>query len=156
KGINVLYLAVGFLEWYEDEFSETCHHAPLLLLALNMSRRSEQGRIGFELTGEGADIEVNTTLVEFLQKDYHIALPPFVANGDNGESATRGPDETPSASSGEDGDTVEAWLGEVAEIIKPRARWLVRRFVTIGIFPFSRISLYKDLESSRWRDEHLV
>src|SRR5262249_36564919 len=28
KGINVLYLAVGFLEWYEDEFSETCHHAP--------------------------------------------------------------------------------------------------------------------------------
>lgn len=40
KGINVLNAAIGFLEWYDDDLSDTPHHAPLLLSHLRWSGKS--------------------------------------------------------------------------------------------------------------------
>jgi very-short-patch-repair endonuclease len=151
KGINVLYAAFGFLEWYEDDNSDTFHHAPLLLQQLNMARKTEQGRIGVELSGE-SDPEVNTTLCEYLKKDFHIVLPAFTTPA---EADTYRLDGTPRSPS-DDATALESWLNSVAESIKGKRRWRVRRFVTIGTFPFSRIGLFKDLEASTWQDDELI
>ncbi len=160
KGINVLHAAFGFLEWVEDDASETCHHAPLLLLPLSMSRKTEPGRVAFELSGEGADLEVNATLFEFLKKEFHITLPLFAANAENGEPPSRGNgaanSDPPTRSGADDAAAMEEWLKEVAKVTKGKRRWCVRRFVTIGTFPFSRISLFKDLDASSWSDDELV
>jgi hypothetical protein len=37
-GVNTLYCAWGFLEWYESDDSDTPMLAPLVLLALQMKR----------------------------------------------------------------------------------------------------------------------
>ena len=38
QGVNILFLAVGFLRWFEDEHSETVREAPLILVAVTLMR----------------------------------------------------------------------------------------------------------------------
>jgi Protein of unknown function (DUF4011)/Protein of unknown function (DUF3320) len=38
QGVNVLYLAMGLLRWYDTDTSEIARHAPLLLLPVNLER----------------------------------------------------------------------------------------------------------------------
>ena len=38
QGINVLFLAIGFLRWFEDEHSEVTREAPLILLPVELVR----------------------------------------------------------------------------------------------------------------------
>ncbi len=38
SGVNVLYLAMGFLTWYEDKASSLPREAPLVLLPVNWMR----------------------------------------------------------------------------------------------------------------------
>ena len=151
KGINVLYAAFGFLEWYEDEISEIAHHAPLLLQQLNMARKTDQGRIGFELSGE-SDLEVNATLFEYLRKDFHIVLPGFTSPVEADDGTSRNGGKLRSSTYGAE----DAWQTSVANVIASKRRWRVRRFVTIGTFPFSRISLFNDLDASAWKDDALI
>jgi hypothetical protein len=121
-----------------------------------MSRKAEQGKLGFEISGEDGDLELNTTLFEFLKNEFHVVLPRFVGVSDSAEASPGAPISRRNGSSSEYADALEAWLTDVTEVIKGKRRWRVRRFVTIGTFPFSRISLYKDLESSSWPEDGLV
>jgi hypothetical protein len=36
QGVNILYLALGFLRWYEDEKSEILREAPLVLVPVTL------------------------------------------------------------------------------------------------------------------------
>jgi hypothetical protein len=38
QGINILFLAIGFLRWYEDEKSEVLREAPLVLVPVLLTR----------------------------------------------------------------------------------------------------------------------
>ena len=51
QGVNILYLALGLLRWYEDEKSETTRHAPLVLLPVQLQRSSAAARSGLPCIG---------------------------------------------------------------------------------------------------------
>lgn len=57
QGINALYLALGFLRWYEDEKSEILREAPLVLMPVNL-RRNERTST-YDLLASGEDIVTN-------------------------------------------------------------------------------------------------
>ena len=38
QGINILFLAIGFLRWYEDDSSDVQRKAPLVLIPVSLSR----------------------------------------------------------------------------------------------------------------------
>lgn len=40
QGINILYLAIGFLRWFEDERSEVIREAPRILIPVSLERDS--------------------------------------------------------------------------------------------------------------------
>jgi very-short-patch-repair endonuclease len=145
KGINVLHAAFGFLEWYEDDVSNVAHHAPLLLVPLNIARQVDRGHTVHTFTAEGDEAAVNVTLQEFLKQKHQIVLPSF------GAASERGGD-----GGADGGSELEPWLARIAEIIAVKRRWRVCRFVTIGTFPFSRIALYKDLAADSWAADALV
>ena len=42
QGVNTLYLALGMLQWYEDESSDTERRAPLILIPTSLYRTSVQ------------------------------------------------------------------------------------------------------------------
>ncbi|MCP3904634.1 MAG: DUF4011 domain-containing protein, partial [Planctomycetes bacterium] len=142
-GASALSLAVGFLSWYEHPSSETPRLAPILLLPLELRRRSV--REGFTLHLSDDDARINVTLLEMLRKDHGIAID--------------GIDPPPEDESGLD---VPLILRTVRRAIRDVDRWDVLDAAQIGIFSFAKFLMWRDL-SDRADDlmrnalvEHLV
>jgi hypothetical protein len=125
-GISALSCAVGFLEWYETDDGPTPAYAPLLLLPINMEKRVVAGEYVFSIVGRDDDETTNVALREKLRQ-HGIVLPEY----DPEQGA-------------------EHYLTSVAEAVRNRPRWRVRRWVTIGIFSFSRQAMWTDLDPERW------
>ena len=53
QGVNILYLALGTLNWYESKSSDIQRRAPLLLLPVELSRASLQARFKMRWDGRG-------------------------------------------------------------------------------------------------------
>ena len=72
-GANTLFLAAGFLRWKRAGVNDGPYRAPLLLLPATLSRRSAQS--GFRLRHHEDDIRINSTLLEFLKRDFGVRVP---------------------------------------------------------------------------------
>lgn len=129
-GINTLFAAFGFLEWYEDDASDKKLHAPLILMPLHMTRELKKHIYVYSVSGNGDGPEANITLREKLRKDFSIKLPDL-----------------------DEDDTPENYWKKVEDAISHQKRWKVRRWASVGIWPFARMALYHDLDPKRWPDE---
>ena len=111
-GVNVLFLVLGMLEWYEAPTSEMPRYAPLILVPVELSRASAQSRFQVAYTGE--DLGENLSLREKLSSEMGVKLPDF-----------------PEAS---DLD-VKAYLNQVQKVIAPFERWKIHQNrMEIGFF----------------------
>ena len=130
-GLHTLFLAFGFVEWFEDEASKLPLHAPALILPVHLERRLERGRYVFSLTARDEDLAVNVAMRELLRQKFKLEAP-----------ALR-PDETP-----------ESWFIRLAAVLAeaPRLRMSLRRFVTLAVLPFPRMVLWQDLDPALWPD----
>jgi very-short-patch-repair endonuclease len=126
-GVNTLYLALGFLEWFEAPDSQTPMYAPLLLYPIDIDRRSVSGRYRYSIGSLDEEIEINITLSERLHQDFHRRLPQLDE------------DETP-----------EDYFRKVTATIEGISGWRVRRFAVVGHFAFARLVMFQDLEETRW------
>jgi hypothetical protein len=125
-GLSALYIAVGFLEWHEQDDSADPAYAPLVLLPVNMEKRIASGEYIYSIMGRDDDEASNVALREKLKR-FAIDLPEY-----DPESG------------------VEAYLSSVAGCLNNKPRWKVRRFATIGLFSFARQAMWSDLDSARW------
>jgi hypothetical protein len=130
-GINTLYIALGFLEWYETTSSQTPLYAPLLLHPIDIMRKIVGGKYRYSIGSLGDETQINITLSERLERDFHRRLPVF-----------------------EEDDTPETYFHKVQTTIADLPRWRVRRFVVVGHFAFARLVMFHDLEDARWADGH--
>ena len=128
-GVNTLYLALGYLEWYEAPNSQTPMYAPLLLHPVDIERKIVSGRYRYSIGSLGEEDEINITLSERLHQDFHRRLPPLSED-----------------------DTPETYFGKVSATIEGMAGWRVRRFAVVGHFAFARLVMFHDLEEARWPD----
>ena len=67
-GSNTLYLAVGFLRWKQTPTDEKVYRAPLLLVPVQLARRSASSP--FYLINHEDDVRFNATLLQLLKKDF--------------------------------------------------------------------------------------
>ena len=74
-GSNTLYLAVGFLRWKQTPTDEKSYRAPLLLVPVQLTRRSASSP--FYLTSHEDDVRFNATLLQLLKKDFDCDLTGF-------------------------------------------------------------------------------
>nr|MCR4809714.1 DUF4011 domain-containing protein [Prevotella sp.] len=78
NGANSLFLALGMLRWFETAKSEQPRYAPILLLPVDMVRRSGNKYV---IRKRDEDIILNITLVELLKQNFKInldgLLPPL-------------------------------------------------------------------------------
>jgi very-short-patch-repair endonuclease len=129
-GVSTLHLAFGFLEWFESDSSDKPLTSPLLLMRVDIDRKIARSRYSYFLAGVGDEAQANLTLSERLNRDFRIKLPEFSE------------DEDP-----------EAYLARVQEeVCKGQKRWTVRRYVTLGHFPFARLAMFQDLDDSQWTE----
>jgi len=126
QGIEVLYLALGFLKWYEDGRSQNARYAPLLLLPVELIRTS--AREGFKLKYTGEDIGPNLTLAAKLKGEYNLNLPLF----------------------NEEFDPL-SYYQSVSEAIEKQSRWQVMEDkVSLSLFSFGKFQMYMDLDPLSW------
>ena len=128
QGVNILYLALGMLTWYESESSSTERRAPLILIPVQLERSGVRER--FKLKWTGDDIEANLSLEVKLKQEFGVRLPEMPAE--------------------EDLD-VEDYLSRVEKAVRQRDRWAVdRNEVHLNFFSFSKLLIYKDLAAETW------
>ncbi|MDR2046972.1 MAG: DUF4011 domain-containing protein [Clostridiales bacterium] len=70
-GAGTVYLAAGFLKWY-DSFSEQPKYAPLVLYPVNLIKKT--GGRNFAVRFKEDEFGFNTTLLEFLKQEFSIDI----------------------------------------------------------------------------------
>ncbi|MFT7616930.1 MAG: hypothetical protein ACI97A_000560 [Planctomycetota bacterium] len=126
-GANTLYLAVGFLNWYETEDSGLERRAPILMIPMQLVRKS--ARDGFKLRRADEDARINTTLLEKLKQDFEI---------ETGNLQVLPEDES--------GIDVDLVLKQFRKAIMDIPRWDVSNHTALGLFSFNKFLMWTDLE----------
>jgi hypothetical protein len=78
KGVNTLYVAIGYLEWYESESSEKSMFAPLLLHEIDIERKLVHSRYQYNIGSPAEETNVNETLSERLGSYRRILVTDWV------------------------------------------------------------------------------
>lgn len=131
QGVNVLYLAVGFLKWFETEAPETPRYAPLLLVPVTL----EKGRGGkrYSLAWSDGEIETNLTLKVRLKADFGIVLPDVPATEDLSPIT---------------------YFQDVQKEIAGQRGWEVHTDdIVLWCFSFTKLLMYRDLDPQNWPRE---
>jgi hypothetical protein len=90
-GLSTLFLAFGFLRWYERTDGETVSFAPLLLLPVELKRRMEGRRAIYTVRAVAEFPEINLSLREWLARaSPGRKLPEFDDESDSVESYFKG------------------------------------------------------------------
>ena len=125
QGIEVLYLAIGFLKWFEDVNSKTPRFAPLVMVPVELKRTSAKET--FSVAYTQADLGPNLALAAKLKGEFKIVLPPFNDEFD-----------------------ANAYLASVGQVITSQPRWEVNHNIALGLFSFGKFQMYTDLDPSNW------
>ncbi|WP_354624252.1 DUF4011 domain-containing protein [Psychromonas sp. MME2] len=130
-GANILYLAFGFLEWYEDENSDVARQAPLYLIPVKIdcaSLNKDLGTYTYTIEYTSEDIISNLSLREKLKHDFHLELPELT-------------DEL----------TPEEYFKSIQQqLLGHKPKWKLKRFATLAMFDFGKLLMYLDLDPERW------
>ena len=127
NGANTLFLALGMLKWYETEKSTTERNAPILLLPVDILRKSGNN---FIIRSREEDVILNNTLTELLRQQFRIDL--------------RALNPLPTDASGVD---VKRILEMVRSAIQGESRWEVKEQTLLGLFSFNKFVMWNDIHS---------
>ncbi|WP_291143364.1 DUF4011 domain-containing protein [Flavobacterium sp. UBA7680] len=131
QGVNMLYLALGILNWYEKGNSEDTRKAPLILLPVVLERSSANER--FRLRYSGTEIGANLSLQAKMMVDYNITIPDL-------------PEE-------EELD-LKTYYNIIKERISHIENWKVEEdAIELGFFSFGKFMIYHDLDSEKWPED---
>jgi hypothetical protein len=134
SGVNILYLALGFLTWFEDKTSSVAREAPLVLLPVELVRNAKTSTFDLRLREE--DLPTNLPLQQRLKSDFGIALPDLEP---------------------EEGWRPSAYFDAVESAVEQRDRWKIDRDgIQLGFFSFSKLLMYRDLDVRSWPDGSLT
>lgn len=133
QGVNILFIALGFLHWYESDSASEVRRAPLLLIPVEIERANAHER--FQVSYTGDEIGDNLSLIEKLKAEFGVTLPNL------GEV--------------EDLD-LESWFTLVEAAISNLSRWKIERNeVTLGFFSFGKFLMFRDLDPKSWQTSGL-
>ena len=125
-GVNTLFLAVGFLEWKMSERDERTYLAPILLIPIQIKRKSVVE--GFRISRLDEDTMINETLLELLRSQFQLTVP--------------GLDPLPADESGVD---VARVMQIFRQTLKDMKGWEVREEARIGLFSFGKFIMWNDM-----------
>jgi superfamily I DNA and/or RNA helicase len=128
NGANVLYLALGFLKWYETDISQKPHYAPIVLLPVEIIRKCS--RSGFIIRERDDEPQINITLLEMLKQDFGIQIS--------------GLDPLPMD---EHGVNIKLVFHILRQAVMARPRCDIFEDSYLGIFSFSRFVMWNDLRN---------
>ncbi len=134
QGLSTLYLAVGFLKWYDSDSSDEAAYAPLILIPVSLRRVT--GAEGYLLQGRDDDIMVNVALREKMHRDFNLTLPDIPETG---------------------GWKPSEYFSLIEAEVSRQRRWQVERSsIGLGFFTFSKFMMWRDLDANSWPNGSLL
>ena len=121
-GVNVAYMAFGFIHWKEKDASNFVYRAPVLLIPIQFNQDSAVDPYYISSTGD--DIIVNPTFAYKLEAEQGVKLPDYQEEG------------------------LSAYLKKVEKVIN-KLKWTVSSECKIGIFSFMKINMYRDIKDNK-------
>ncbi|WP_297956428.1 DUF4011 domain-containing protein [uncultured Ruminococcus sp.] len=128
NGVNTIYLALGFLRWYETEKSDKPRYAPLVLVPVDIIRKVQEKTYVIRMRDE--DTQVNITMLEFIRQTYGIDI--------------KGLDPVPED---ENGVNLQIIFNTVRQGIMSQPRWDIVDYAFIGQFSFNRFIMWNDIRN---------
>ncbi len=126
-GANILYLALGFLEWSESANSKK-RLAPLFTLPVMIEESTQNGNKVYFIRLKEEGLISNVTLCEKLAHDFDLTLPLI------------GEDQLP-----------EDYFYQIEQVIKKtQPDWKVKRQAYLALLNFSKQAMYQDLNPENW------
>ncbi|MBX9770487.1 MAG: DUF4011 domain-containing protein, partial [Candidatus Obscuribacterales bacterium] len=123
RGVRILYLAFGILQWQEAQETEYSE-SPLLLVPVQITQASVNDPYMLKFAGE--EIVTNPALEVKLKTDFSIQLP--VPPDDWEESS------------------LIQYLSDIEDVVSQK-EWQVRHESWLGLFSFHKLVMYQDLHS---------
>ena len=129
NGANTLYLALGLLKWLETPSSTRPRFAPILLLPIEIIRKSAAK--GYVIRSRDEETMLNITLLEMLRQYFGIQIG--------------GLDPLPRDESGVD---VPRIFNTIRRAIMSQKGWDVEEQAIVGNFSFSKFILWNDIHNN--------
>lgn len=134
QGVNILYLAVGLLRWYDTDTSEVARHAPLLLLPVQLERTSAAEK--FKLKARPEPVSANLTLQAKMKNEFSMLIEDLAD---------------------EDEVDIAAYFDAVAETVRGKLRWeVLPDAMVLGFFSFAKFLMYRDLDPENWPQDAAI
>lgn len=131
SGASILFLGIGFLEWYDSSRSDIKRLAPLYTLPVQLLRSrkiSKQGKFQYSISLKDDGLITNITLKEKLANDFNLALPVV-----------------------DDNTSPEDYFKLIEDtIIQQKPNWKIRRQATLLMLNFTKQVMYQDLDPENW------
>jgi very-short-patch-repair endonuclease len=128
QGCNILYLTLGIVQWADSEDSSETSRAPLIFVPIELKRKTVNTRYAVHLFDD--DILVNPSLNELCKTQFKFELPAFDAEK----------------------DSIEEYFSKILQAISGMKGWGFLSEVHIGLFSFSKLLMYRDLDPQNWPD----
>ena len=129
NGANTLYLALGLLKWFETPTSQKPRYAPILLVPVEIVRKSAAS--GYILRSRDEDTMLNITLLELLRQMFNINIG--------------GLDPLPKDSSGVNTSLV---FNTFRRKIMEQKNWDILEQAILGNFSFNKFIMWNDIHNS--------
>ncbi|MYD43838.1 MAG: DUF3320 domain-containing protein [Gammaproteobacteria bacterium] len=128
QGASVLFLALGFLKYFESESSSVERYAPLVLVPVELTRGDSRGI--FRLKARDDDLNANQCLAMMCEEDFDVVIPPLEADGDEWLPST--------------------YYERVREAVAAKPNWVLEpNRMALSFFSFGRFLMYRDLDASQ-------
>jgi very-short-patch-repair endonuclease len=128
QGVNILYLALGMVHWYESDNSAETRRAPALLVPVTLERSTARERFSLRYTLE--DVGSNLSMEAKVKAEWGVQLPTL-------------PEE--------EEWTLESFFSQLENALDPLHRWkLERDEIELGFFSFGKFMIYHDLDDEQW------
>ena len=160
KGINVLYVAIGFLKYppkkgvttnkkstdpnkkQNSKPKDPYTYAPLLLYPVKLTREKTASGFNYFLESGEEELIVNRSLKAKLVKEEGITLPELKYES-------------------EENPLIERYFKEINNALREKneienLKWELKRWATLGIFKFGKLAIFDDLNFDAWGKNPLL
>lgn len=126
NGASTLYMTLGLLRWFENKTSEVPRYAPLILIPVELIRKSASK--GYVVKMRDEEAQFNITLLEMLKQEFDISIG--------------GLEPLPTDAHGID---IKKIFAIVRKAIVNETMWDIIESAFIGNFSFSQFVMWKDI-----------
>lgn len=128
NGTNTMFLALGFLRWFESDVSEKARYAPIVLVPVDIVKSSRNK--GYIIRSRQEEAQINITLIEYLRQIFGLKIPNL--------------DPLPLD---EHGTNLPLVFNTIREAIMDKKRWNIENLAFLGLFSFGQFVMWNDLHN---------